>query len=192
MSGRQNSLSSKVWIRVNWMRISSFTSGSCSSGASLIRSTGSTKRWPCWKRICRRARQNVRCRHVTEQPFRSVGAARGIGASASRATENVKKRRGNGSRLLHFIFFFCGRPRASVGQKKGCSKAALWDLQCYQRLKTYIVTSKPKRISVYSGLVHMVRLLQRVNPLHRGSRPLPHDLGTYSVAAPLPDPTRKH
>jgi len=70
--------------------------------------------------------------------------------------------------MISFRSLLLGRPNATVMQKKGCSKAALWDLQCYQRLKTYIVTSKPKRISVYSGLVHMVRLLQRVNPLHRG------------------------
>src|SRR6185436_2070681 len=76
--------------------------------------------------------------------------------------------------LLHFLCFlvfslsFCGAHVPPRRKKKGCSKAALRDLQCYQRLKTYIVTSKPKRISVYSGLVHMVRLLQRVSPLHRG------------------------
>lgn len=85
--------------------------------------------------------------------------------------------------FLCFSSFACGAHVPAPRKKKGCSKAALRDLQCYQRLKTYIVTSKPKRISVYSGLVHMVRLLRELIHFIGCSRSLPHDLGAYSVAA---------
>jgi len=41
-------------------------------------------------------------------------------------------------------------------KKKGCCKQPSLDAKTAQRLAMYIVTSKPKRISVYSGLFHMV------------------------------------
>jgi hypothetical protein len=56
-------------------------------------------------------------------------------------------------------------------------------------LNTYIVTSKPKRISVYSGFVHMVKLLERelIDFPVAGRF---YDLGPI-VIEPLPLPNRK-
>jgi hypothetical protein len=153
---------------------------------------------------------NVTAEHSARWAHRAGSGSGSNTTSTSRATDRPQKKGGALTPLFSFPSISSelnswqqgprcslsrarmGRSSATLMQKKGCSKAALRDLQCYQRLKTYIVTSKPKRISVYSGLVHMVRLLQRVNPLHRGSRPLSHDLGSYSVATPFLRPTGKH
>src|SRR6266446_6509518 len=116
--------------------------------------------------------------------------------SASRATDRAQQKGGAApldfsDPVFSLLFFSWGAHAPPSCKKKGCSKAALRDLQCYQRLKTYIVTSKPKRISVYSGLLHMVRLLQRVNPLHRGSTAASSRPWIVFCCSPITPPYRK-